>query len=62
MACVAGGGTPHQIDILIINNTEYDLELDKSESGAYGCKGIDVRNFHNRRSLCSMRLTSEGSN
>merc|ERR1711971_258962 len=41
-ACVAGGGTPHQIDILIINNTEYDLELDKSEISPDGCQGIEV--------------------
>jgi len=39
---VAGGGTPHQIDILIINNTEYDLELDKSEISLDGSQGMEV--------------------
>ena len=41
--CVAGDGTPHQIDIVIINDTEYDLELDKNEcSSECGCTGFHV--------------------
>ena len=41
--CVAEGYTPHQIDIVIINDTEYDLELDKNEcSSECGCTGFHV--------------------
>jgi len=28
--CVASGGCPHRADILVVNNTKYDLELDTS--------------------------------
>jgi len=28
--CVASGGAPHRCDIMVVNNTQYDLELDRS--------------------------------
>ena len=43
-ACVAGGGCPHKIDLVITNNTKYQLELDqKQECGREcQCKGFLV--------------------
>ena len=37
-ACVAGGGAPHKIDIIIINNTKYSLELDTSQECGRECR------------------------
>ena len=37
-ACVAGGGTPHKIDIVIVNNTKNRLELDQGQSCGRECQ------------------------
>lgn len=37
-ACVAGGGCPHKIDIVIINNTKYKLELDQEQKCGRECQ------------------------
>ena len=35
--CVAGGGTPMQVDILVVNNTEIPLALDKDQDCQRDC-------------------------
>ena len=42
--CVAGGGTPMQVDMLVVNNTEIPLELDKEQDCQREChhKGWQV--------------------
>ena len=44
--CVADGGTPHRSDILICNQTDLDLHLDKRQSCQRECdhKGYGVTN------------------
>lgn len=37
-ACVAGGGCPHTIDIVITNDTKYELELDQNQDCGQECK------------------------
>ena len=36
-ACVAGGGCPHKIDIVITNNTKYQLVLDQRQECGREC-------------------------
>ena len=42
--CVAGGGTPMQVDILVVNNTEIPLALDLDQDCQRDChhKGWQV--------------------
>merc|ERR1711874_845768 len=35
--CVAGGGCPHKIDLVITNNTRYELRLDQSKECGREC-------------------------
>ena len=37
-ACVAGGGCPHKIDVVITNNTKYKLDLDQKQDCGRECK------------------------
>jgi len=42
--CVAGGGTPMLVDILVVNNTEIPLNLDRDQDCQRDChhKGFQI--------------------